>query len=226
MARSSVGLHAALRLLLEAHEQQNDHENGRGKPAVSVQTLRQAGVSEADLRRLLTNGYAEYQRPSKRQSRGQTRPTSALAGRGRMTLTEPGALLSRQFLYPLSKRQGAAEVKRRPGGLGKSNLSLRFPDLSLPAVRYWHPDNRELWWGDHLVKRLMRPAPVLEAILSTFQISHWSERIFDILTPTGIRINKYQLKDVVSTWNDSPGADYFRLHRDGSGLGVRWERMR
>ena len=128
-------------------------------------------------------------------------------------------MLARQILYPLPNGR-----KRNPPP--KGSRYMFFPDLTLPAVPHFDAADHEVWWGKYLIKRFTRPAPNLEAILTTLEKSNWSEHVPMIVMPNGNRLNKYQIHDAVKTWNESSLGEFIALHGDGMGLGIRWERLK
>jgi hypothetical protein len=219
--RNSTTVKAALRLLLESYGDSPRIDDRHSAPVAAE--LLSEGLSRAQLRLLVQNGYCHWQLSQNRHhtKSGQiprAKPRAIPVG-GRLVLTSAGAMLARQILYPLVNI-----------GKGKSlNGRCRnrsFPDLTLPAVPRFNADNHEVWWGSHLVKRFTRPAPNLEAILTALEKSNWSEHVGTIFTPKGNRLSKYQLHEAIKTWNESSLGKFIALHGDGLGQGIRWERLK
>lgn len=97
-----------------------------------------------------------------------------------------------------------------------------------PSVQHptWNDDTRELYWGNLLVKRFRKPAENQVEILAAFEKEGWPRVIPDPLGGKGDAVAAKRLGDTIFALNkglEIPGI--IRFERDGTGEGVRWERL-
>jgi hypothetical protein len=88
----------------------------------------------------------------------------------------------------------------------------------------WLPDRRELWVGDHLIKRYTQVAGNQELILTSFHELGWCDRIDDPLPRQFQMDPSRRLRQTVEDMNKAhftPNVLWFRM--DGTGKGVIWE---
>jgi hypothetical protein len=141
---------AGLALLLQAYEYARELACSPWDFAVEIQTLKDAGLTNSDLRWLLHEGHAEH---AHERPRGQ--------GKGRTFL--PGGLrLTDWSCFVLT---AAGEAPARAAVVTHKSPASAGP----PEVPYWDAALRELWVGDVLVKAFSRPAPNQEIILAAFE---------------------------------------------------------
>jgi hypothetical protein len=90
------------------------------------------------------------------------------------------------------------------------------------AVPRWDPERRELWLGDTLIKKFLRPAPLQELILAALEEESWPERIYDPLPPVPGQNAKERLHSTIKKLNRGRRSQRITFHGDGSGEAVRW----
>jgi hypothetical protein len=86
----------------------------------------------------------------------------------------------------------------------------------------WDSKLRELRWGNDLVKRFQKPAPVQECILEAFHEQGWPPRIDDPLPHHGERNAKQHLRDTVKNLNRYQHGCRIVFETDGIGRGILW----
>jgi hypothetical protein len=84
----------------------------------------------------------------------------------------------------------------------------------------WDREQRQLWYGNVLVKSFRQPAASQETVLSAFEDDGWPPRIDDPLPPPPVGVPNERLHDAVRRLNCGQLVLVFR--RDGSGEGVTW----
>jgi hypothetical protein len=103
---------------------------------------------------------------------------------------------------------------------------VQLPKTPLRNVPRWDPEERTLRLGGRLLLEFRRrSAPFREALLNAFQEAGWPRMI---PAPAVFRC-KYgdseRLKDTVRKLNGKLFTPLIRFRRDGTGEGVRWERL-
>lgn len=99
---------------------------------------------------------------------------------------------------------------------------LTTAEVLLP---YWDRDRRELSIGHVLVKKFKRPAPLQEAILTTFAELGWPPRIDDPLRPLNGRNQKQRLRVTIAKLNRGHRRRLIRFYSDGRGKGICYENI-
>lgn len=90
-------------------------------------------------------------------------------------------------------------------------------------VPRWDAVERELWFGDLLLKRFGRPAPNVELILATFEEEGWPERIDDPLPPRANSDEATRLRNQVHALNKRLKKRLIFFYLDGTGKGICWK---
>lgn len=210
---SSPGIRAALVLLLDACERARSLQLDPWEFALSHGSLRDAGLSDTDLRWLLRQGLAE-QRVETTDRRSLFRSFAAAGNlcfwpRSCFVLTEKGLHLA-----------------RRIGGYGAKagQAQTALDPVAGPTLRpRWLEDQRELWLGDFRVRRFRRPAPNAAALLAAFEQAGWPERLDSPFVKDLDRDGRERLRDTVKRLNLDQEHALLRFHIEGAGLQVRWE---
>jgi hypothetical protein len=101
------------------------------------------------------------------------------------------------------------------------------PPCAVVAVEKprWDADARELWWGERLIKQLRHDAANQECLLAAFQEQDWANRIADPLPKEAGLNRKKRLRETVKSLNQGHRLAVLCFHADGTGQGVRWERV-
>jgi hypothetical protein len=89
----------------------------------------------------------------------------------------------------------------------------------------WDKENRELYVGEVLVKRFRCPAHNQEAVLSAFEEMGWQTCIDDPLPPSQGHDPKLRLHETIKSLNNRQLFRAIRFGGNGTGTGVRWERL-
>ena len=207
----------ALALLLQGfhYSQQLRHE--LWDFAVNIQELLHAGLTQNDLRWLVSQGYVEIASEittpdsDRRQFRASGRfafnPTTCFV------LTGAGVLLAEASCVgfpeplvrtvPFSGRNGGAKTRE--------------------GVPEWDYDRREIRLEGRLVKRFRLPSPNQEIILAVFEEQGWPPRIDDPLPHRPDQEPKRRLHDTIRSLNRNQKERRIRFKGDGTGQGILWE---
>jgi hypothetical protein len=212
---------AGLAQLFEAYLYARDAQRQRWDFAVSLGSLRAAGMGWNDLRWLVCKGYVQHARElTLPGDAGRTfRPEGemVLHKRSHFVLTEAGARFVGSFeAARAGSRPSQAPVK---GGNGQP----RCTPASSAELPHWDTQVRELHVGGRLVKRFRVPSPNQERILAAFEEEGWPPRIDDPLPPHPEQEPKRRLRDTIKSLNRHQINRLLHLTGDGTGQGIRWE---
>src|SRR5690606_5827230 len=95
---------------------------------------------------------------------------------------------------PVAARRGGP-LRTRPEDAPAGNEP---PPSETPA---WNGDLHELWFGERMIKRYVRPAPAQELILSVFQEEKWPPGIDDPLPSKSCQDPKRRLHYTIQNLN-------------------------
>lgn len=87
----------------------------------------------------------------------------------------------------------------------------------------WDPGGRRLLWGNRVLKEYHHSAAEQHLILAVFVEQGWPSRIDDPLPPKFLLGSVERLHNTIRSLNDR--LEGIRFHCDGSGTGIRWERL-
>lgn len=178
--------------------------------AVEIEELLSLGLSRADLRWLVCQGFLDHAAELAAELRGSRRfqRTGELFF-GRRTCFILTALGQAAELEPTSRK-------------GESSHLAPHRDSAQFSKPYWDSDLKRLSLGDLVVKEFRSPAPNQQLVLSAFQEDDWPPRIDDPLPPT-LNLNpKRRLIETISSLNRGQRNHALRFSGDGSGMGVIW----
>lgn len=190
--------------------------------ALSWRALRQAGLTECDLRWLSAKGYLEHfpadapRGPRLRLAAAARQPFSSGSA---FWLTRGGTCLAQTLLQAAAIPSAALQAAPCIPEL-ESQVPSSAPSGSLPPL--WNAGRRELSVGRVLVKRFNVPAVNQEIILSCFQEESWPEHIDDPLPPADGLDAKRRLHSTIQCLNRNQKAPLLRFHGDGYGRGICW----
>ena len=200
----------ALRLLLEAYACARDLGCDMWEFAVEVDTLRDHGITNTQLRWLLHKGYiaqAVEKRVANAPQRAFRQITApGLHQGGCFVLTESGV--------------GFAAVDQVATA---ANTSAKTKVTTKPV---WDADLRELRLGETVVKRCKQPAANQELILEAFQEEDWPSRIDDPLPPASEQNSKQLLHSTISNLNRRQESCLIHFEGGGDGKSVCWRFFR
>jgi hypothetical protein len=204
---------AAIHLLSQASALAADLKQQPWDFAVEIGCLLAAGLTHSELRWLLGKGLVEHAHET--TLLGEERRTFAPLGKTTLTpatcfvLTPAGD----EYLQALAGEDPvpeAAPADGTPAG---------------PCVPTWDRDRQELRLGGLLVKQFKVPAPNQEVVLAAFQEEHWPARIDDPLPGAPSADPKRRLHETITSLNRNQRRRLIQFMGDGSGQGVRWERI-
>ncbi len=214
LARRETGL----QLLREAYEAARSVNRDLWEFAVEMAEMRAAGLTRADLRWLLCEGFALHAR----EALG--------AGNGKRVFQHiPGLALPEGSCFVLASRGlGPGMVRFDPPGGERGTPHLlggTSPSRGIIEVPCWNGTLRELTWQGQLVKKFRLPAENQEAILDQFEKEGWPLRIEDPLARLAGQDPKSRLHDAIKGLNRNQVNQLLRFRGDGSGQGVLWSLM-
>jgi len=214
--RVGASIQTALTLLHEGCAYAQDLDLPIWEFAVEVQRLREAQVSNSDLRWLLCKGYAEHAQettlPSQEGRRFQRTGNLAITDATCLVLTDDGFAFTHELGIVLPVERQDSEV---------SNSSAASSAAKAKIV--WDQDRRTLRVGNEAVKQFRVPAPNQERILSVFQEENWPAHIDDPLPQNGDVDPKRRLHTAINCLNRNQKKSLIRFHGDGSGNGIYWQ---
>jgi len=213
----------ALRLLLDAQAYAEDVGRSVWDFAVEIDSLRQTGCTNSELRWLVCQGFVRHA--------PETTAGSAHTRSFRQSRPAPGLRFSAKscfVLTPAGVPFAAAAMTGANGDLRLARPVVSPGDLhldpapDLPRPR-WDPERQELRVGDKIVKQFKVPAANQERILAAFEEESWPIRIDDPLPPATEQDPKRRLHDTINSLNRNQKCHGLRFLGDGTGQGVRWE---
>jgi hypothetical protein len=86
----------------------------------------------------------------------------------------------------------------------------------------WSAVDRELWWGDTLLKHFRKSAPVQECLLGAFQDKNWPRQIPNPLTSAGDTPAADRLENVIKKLNRTLLVPVIQFAFDRSRENVLW----
>jgi hypothetical protein len=210
----SACIQSALRQLLQAHDYACELNQDVWQFAVEIESLRFAGLTNADLRWLVCKGYVEHGRertqPGDPHRLFRAAPNLALGRRSCFVLTPTGLQLTQQ--------EHDEPEAAPPWANGNGDLSAAAP--AQQAAPHWDEAEHTLYWHGRLVKRYRYEAPNQELVLSAFQSRGWVSRVEVALPEDGGGSYKERLHDTIKSLNRSVRP---LLHFRQFGSHVSWE---
>jgi hypothetical protein len=204
--------------MLEAHDFAQALKHPVWDFAVEIRSLREAGLTNNQIRWLVCSGYIEHaiertELNSEKRVFHQVR-SLALYEQSCFVLTSAGILTAREI--ELGQCQSAFAGVNHETDVAGDDFQRTVPR--------WDTARRELHWKTRLVKKFRVSAPNQETILTVFQEENWPPRIDDPLRPDHSTDPKERLHDTIKNLNrrqTNPSLIHFR--GDGTGAGVRWD---
>lgn len=203
--------------LLKARDYACDAQRDLWDFAVEIATLRQFGLTDTDLRWLVSKNYVEH----------------------RYDATESHDL-GRRFdsAHPLKFRPESCFILTTTGSALLERLCTGHKDSPQPPltdepransktpVPTWDNHRRQLTVSEYLVKYFRWPAPNQEAVLAAFQEEGWARRVDDPLSPADGQEPKQRLHDTIKCLNKRQRIRLIQFSGDGTGEGVIWRYTR
>jgi hypothetical protein len=229
---------AAKALLIRAAEFAKSLERPEWDFAVEIHDLISHGLTRADLRWLVCQGFIVHAAELPTDAEGARR----FQRNGELTFEQSTCFVitiagtdagfanslgsdANNHAAPGNER-GAANCDRGilPNSLAmpvqSSNHTLQ--NMMKCPKPFWDDELKRLWLGNALVKEYHRPATNQRSILAAFQEENWPPRIDDPLPPFRAIDPKDRLHDTISALNRKQKRALIRFSGDGSGRGVRW----
>ncbi len=210
-------LNEALALLLQAHDYAQELRQDIWELAVELQVLRDARLTNSDLRWLIGMGYVEHAvettGPTDRARQFRHTPLVSMTEATCVVLTVSGAATARVLC-------GGDAVST----LGNPAASCHLMAAELqPSRPKWDDQRRQLRVGSEVVKEFKLPSPNQETVLTAFEEEGWPPRIDDPLPPLPQLDPRRRLHDTIKALNRKQRHLLVRFMGDGSGEGIRWE---
>jgi hypothetical protein len=205
-------------LLLEANGYAQQCHQDLWEFAVEIEFLRAAGLTNSDLRWLVSREFLrhayEITTPEDARRRFRKEVSTRFLEQSCFILTPAGETFARRvFGLPAAASQ-PAELSLLP--------DTAVPTTSKPTPR-WDSQRRELYLQGELVKQFKAPAANQEMILAAFEEEHWPPHIDDPLSPRADLDPKRRLHATINSLNRNQRRPLIRFLGDGRGEGVRWE---
>jgi hypothetical protein len=177
--------------------------------AVSLESLRHAGLDDTYLRWLLHEGYLEHRRE-------QSKPEGP---RRNFRGTPNQSFFTAASCFILTERGG--DFARVPAP-DRADADAPGPQAAARVVPYWD-GARRLYLGSTLVKHFRQDAPAQTTILSAFQEEGWPARVANPLADQGDRGSAERAHDAVNRLNRGQKVRRLRFRIEGGGEQVCWE---
>jgi hypothetical protein len=215
----------ALTLLFESHEYAEDLAANLWDFAVELDTMRDVGLTNSDIRWLVGKQLVDHAReitlPGEQHRAFRNGSPLALADGTCFVLSKQGVAFVRQ----IATREDAALARKTHSlveHLGPHNYSVPLDREPTPK---WDRDRQELRFGTQIVKQFKVPAANQETILAAFEEENWPPRIDDPLAPQRDQDSQRRLHDTINSLNRNQKQPLIRFLADGSDRGIRWERV-
>jgi hypothetical protein len=193
----SQNLRLALAPLLHARQYAQRVGRRIWEFAIEIEQLRSSGLTNSDLRYLLSMRYAAHAI----EVTPQNSPERVFHEVRNLMLTD-------KTCFVITKRgeSAALEATAASGHLDR-RVTRRSAQGDGPAAigeaktPEWLDDRRELWLGDQLIKQYRLPAANQVTILRAFEEEGWPPRIADPLPPRGDEDPRRRLHDAIHKLN-------------------------
>ena len=222
-----------MQLLRDAWECAREIEQDPWQLAVEIDALRRSGLTNTDLRWLLSRELTAHAVEITRRTDARRRFTKsrsmALSENHCFVLTGAGYRFADAHGEPVADRTTNPADGRRSGDVSLGTAAGRPDGLAVveqsrpPEVPTWDGDLHEMWFGGRMIKRFVRPAPAQELILSVFQEEGWPSGIDDPLPARSCQDPKRRLHYTVQNLNRGQKPQRLHFFINGNGQIVRWQ---
>lgn len=233
---SALSRSDGMQLLRDAWECASEIEQDPWQLAIEIDSLHRAGLTNTDLRwllsRELTQHAAEITRRTDARRRFAKLRSLALADNHCFVLTGAGYRFADVHREPAEHGVDAMidSSNDSPPGDANSDATAEHPAGQVAAeqsrssnVPTWDGDLHEMWFGGRMIKRFVRPAPAQELILSVFQEEGWPSGIDDPLPAKSCQDPKRRLHYTVQNLNRGQKPQRLHFFINGNGQIVRWQ---
>lgn len=225
---------AGLRLLYDAYHYAAQLDHDVWDFAVEATCLRDAGLTNSELRWLVCKNYVEHAQevtlPGEmlREFRGQGGIT--FSPQSCFILSPAGLEIATQLVHEAPALAPASAPPVQPAAppqVHSTQPAYREADLQnghgSEPIPHWDGARHQFRFNGVLIKEFKVQSPNQETILAAFQEEGWPPRIDDPL-PLHAEIDpKRRLHDTIKSLNRNQKSRLVRFMGDGSGEAVRWE---
>ncbi len=186
--------------------------------AVEIQTLRELGLTNNELRWLVCKGWVEHQQE-----------VTALGDNCRVFQPDRPLNFSASACFVLSPEglvnsYGGLEVPETVHEAADSSPAVSRNGHSSGPLPKWDRERQELRVDEIVVKQFKVPALNQERILAAFEEEGWPVHIDDPLPPHPEQDPKRRLHDTINSLNRNQKRHLIQFSGNGNGQGVRWQR--
>lgn len=217
-AEAPPHLQQALRLLLQADDYARELGQDAWDMAVELDALREAKLTNSDLRWLDAKSYIEHA--------VETTGPEDCARRFRrtplLTFTEPVCVILTRGGIAMAREVCSGDLVVESGGPRVGICQIGAID-DVPGRPKWDHQRRQLRLGAQVVKEFKLPSPNQETVLMAFEEEGWPPRVDDPLPPVATLEPRRRLHDTIKALNRKQKQHLIRFRGDGSGEGIRWE---
>lgn len=212
-------LNAGLGLLMKAHAYARHFGCSPWDFAVEIKELRKVGLTNSDFRWLVGHGFVEH-----------GRDVSQFGAKNRSFRRDDGLIFGKKTCFVLTEAgvsfaQAAHTIAWQPTENKRIEIVAERKSAVETLKPVWDRDRQELRLGSYVVKQFKVPAPNQEIVLAVFHEEGWPIHIDDPLPPHCDIDPKRRLHDTINSLNRNQKIRLMQFCGDGSGRGVRWERL-
>jgi hypothetical protein len=178
--------------------------------AIEIDRLHAAGVTNNDLRLLLSGGLIEHRLEIR-----------SLAGKERHFRTIANMCFTMRSCFVLTTAGHGRATAQEKNGAAQSG-SAKGHGSSPALVPCWDAELRQLQVGGQIVKEFRQPSTRQVAVLSAFQSQGWPPRIDDPLSAPGQDSVHGLLHYTIQNLNRYQVLKLIHFYGDGTRRGVRW----
>ncbi len=208
-------------LLLEAHDYACGLDRDLWHFGVEINCLRAAGLTNSDLRWLLSKEYLEHAyeitTADDEIRRFHTGVSPRFVRESCFVPTQAGVVFARNVFGTLCTMSAPAEPSPTPAP------KVFASDPAMRPVPVWDGQRRELCLNGQLIKQFKAPAGNQEMILTAFEEECWPPHVDDPLPPRSDLDPKRRLHATINSLNRNQRVPLLRFLGDGTGQGIRWE---
>jgi hypothetical protein len=210
-------LREALGLLLQAFEYAVELQQSPWDLAVELQALREARVTNSDLRWLSARGFIEHAT----ETTGPNDRVRHFRRTALLSFTDATCIVLTASGVAMARRNSAVRVT--VGTVRPTVLTPQLPTEEAPSRPKFDCQRRQLRLGHEIVKEFKLPSPNQETVLMALEEEGWPPRIDDPLPPVPEIDSRRRLHDTIKALNRKQKQPLLRFMGDGSGEGIRWE---
>ncbi|MEZ6098696.1 MAG: hypothetical protein R3E01_06965 [Pirellulaceae bacterium] len=186
--------------------------------ALHFAELRELGITRTDIQWLLHNEIL-HRRPTIDESKSVLRSATTTLSDLLFILSDKGC----SYVSPIST--SAPESQGDAPHLEPTDTQAAGDSPSECRPR-WNRHDRELYYGDQLVKKFSVPAKNQELVLTAFEEEEWPQHIDSPLPPAKSgEAASVRLRDTIKRLNQGHQAKYVTFHGNGSGSQIVWHRI-